>query len=432
MAYGVRMKKIIILILIMMPSISTAKWFDTKTNTYYETQAEACTAAAGWYCSTYGWGGCGYDGIVDVNAPGSYPWYRDCQVYRTTPNYSTYNSQINGYPLCDDPQLTANNDYDCLEPKDCADKYNDLDLLTEGIQCTCPGGFPPTSLDGGITATCDGVRQNCDVMEQKQIFTDGNVEYAVCQPIEICDPVTDPNQCQPNFEPYCDFDNDGNQDDCEGQEIEVGQEANPICPTGYVYNSVQKKCHPVETKEKIIDESSGTTTTKTTVNEGDTTTTIENTTTNEGDTISGGGSTGEGEQENREASGGDTCDSPPVCSGDAINCAQLNQAWIARCEITKPTDLDLGELDQDLRALIDDSPLDGGTFDFSNAIDTTIFNPTQGTNQCPEPIAFQVMGLDFEFEHTAFCDLAETIRPLVLLSGILGSIYILFVYKRKQ
>jgi hypothetical protein len=53
---------------------------------------------------------------------------------------------------------------------------------------------------------------------------------------------------------------------------------------------------------------------------------------NEGETPEGE----EGEEgEEGSASGGANCNAPPVCSGDPVNCAVLDQQWRARCGTTK-------------------------------------------------------------------------------------------------
>lgn len=44
---------------------------------------------------------------------------------------------------------------------------------------------------------------------------------------------------------------------------------------------------------------------------------------------------GEGEGEDGSAGGGATCDAPPQCSGDPVNCAVLDQSWRVRCGTTK-------------------------------------------------------------------------------------------------
>lgn len=50
---------------------------------------------------------------------------------------------------------------------------------------------------------------------------------------------------------------------------------------------------------------------------------------------------GEGEEEGSgTASGGETCATPPSCSGDPIQCAVLNQQWRNRCQ-GEPTDAEL-------------------------------------------------------------------------------------------
>jgi hypothetical protein len=46
---------------------------------------------------------------------------------------------------------------------------------------------------------------------------------------------------------------------------------------------------------------------------------------------------GTGDESDNAASGGGTCDAPPQCSGDAIQCNQLHQQWQMRCKGAKVT-----------------------------------------------------------------------------------------------
>jgi hypothetical protein len=257
------MKKYFLILILIFPSLTFAKWFDTKTNTYFETQAEACTAAAAWYCSTYGWGGCGYDGIVDVNAPGSYPWYRDCQVYRTTPSHSTYNSQINGYPLCDDPEITANTDYDCIASKDCFDLYNDLDIGTPEIECTCVDGHMPIETAGNFS--CDGVRPDCINGSYEEIFEGHTIKQ--CQSEFICNPATDPDGCGLILEPECDTEEYTEDGECVKQLVD--NTVPDHCPVGYFYDSNTKKCHPITDIKVDKNTSTGEKNIKTSYKDGD-------------------------------------------------------------------------------------------------------------------------------------------------------------------
>jgi len=58
-----------------------------------------------------------------------------------------------------------------------------------------------------------------------------------------------------------------------------------------------------------------------------------------GDPATGAGD-GEGEETAGSASGGTTCDSPPVCEGDPIQCAILSQEWRTRC-VDQPSESEL-------------------------------------------------------------------------------------------
>lgn len=62
-----------------------------------------------------------------------------------------------------------------------------------------------------------------------------------------------------------------------------------------------------------------------------------NTNPGDGNPNDGGDNPGEGEGEGDKgsASGGAGCDAPPVCSGDPINCAVLDQSWRNRCASSK-------------------------------------------------------------------------------------------------
>lgn len=68
-----------------------------------------------------------------------------------------------------------------------------------------------------------------------------------------------------------------------------------------------------------------------------TTTTINNTTINGTDAGDGddGEPTGGDDEDEGSASGGEGCESPPACSGDAVGCATLVQVWRTRCSPNK-------------------------------------------------------------------------------------------------
>ena len=170
-----------------------------------------------------------------ITPPSGYSGARQCSYINEGVWYTDENLHLVG--SCPEGETKNPVTNLCESPKDCADKYNDLDIFTAGIQCTCTGGFPPISLDGGLSATCDGVKQNCGISEQKQYVTDGNVEYAICQEINICDPNADPNFCQPEVAPACDFQID--PDACARIEVDITDDPEIfVCPDGYVYNSV--------------------------------------------------------------------------------------------------------------------------------------------------------------------------------------------------
>lgn len=208
-----------------------------------------------------------------------------------------------------------------------------------------------------------------------------------------------------------------------------------------------------------------TTVTTTTINPDGTSSTSEITTTSQGTEV-------EDENSNdSSASGGDTCNSPPSSTGDAIQSAQLLQIWKVRCEPLESTvtgsiencdtafqctgdavecinlefqhykfceaksladtltddflgdslDISQAALESELGAAPLDSDgqlttLENVNIDIASIIDVAgVFNQTQVAASCPAPypLPLAIGGMQ-SFSYEPFCDVLEALNPLVI------------------
>lgn len=169
------------------------------------------------------------------------------------------------------------------------------------------------------------------------------------------------------------------------------------------------------------------------------------------------------------ASGGNSCDAAPSCSGDAIDCAILQQQWLTRCAEDDGKFTDNGcEVDpqcegdpllcagliysqKDRCALekaaedaegwfqnngyktAEDYAAEGGIF--GDGVETDVGDIANGvfssrstvSGSCPAPIAFSVPNFGtFEYSLEPFCLLSDEIYWLVLLSAYLTAAFIIF------
>jgi hypothetical protein len=105
----------------------------------------------------------------------------------------------------------------------------------------------------------------------------------------------------------------------------------------------------------------------------------------------------EEEQSESKVTGGTTCEAPPVCTGDAIQCAILRQTYTQRCADEKFQEVDGEKLVAEVGSGFEGSEFkpfgegEKGTFDLSNMIDTS---STIG-GSCPAlpPITFTFRGV---------------------------------------
>lgn len=184
-------------------------------------------------------------------------------------------------------------------------------------------------------------------------------------------------------------------------------------------------------------------------------------------TLTGSSESKEAEKEN-SASGGLTCDTPPQCNGDAIHCAQLRQQWLTRCDKSSSYSdsnctaqpqcdgdvllcaglintwqdrcaLEKAAFDAQAefedrgfktaeQVMADGGPfIDGGETDLGNVADGVLSSRSSTTGSCPAPKSFDAgpFGVH-EVSLQPFCDLAEMIYWIVLLSAYLTGTFIIF------
>ena len=173
-------------------------------------------------------------------------------------------------------------------------------------------------------------------------------------------------------------------------------------------------------------------------------------------------------EKDSQASGGGSCDSAPVCSGDAIHCAQLQQQWLTRCdgdgsysetncqvppvcdgdplhcqallndweyECATQTAADDAEAEYQAAGMktADDYAAEGGVFgegeshDVASVTGDVLASRSAVAGSCPAPkqLDLGVFGTT-EITFQAFCDLADMIYWIVMLSAYLTATFIIF------
>ena len=139
---------------------------------------------------------------------------------------------------------------------------------------------------------------------------------------------------------------------------------------------------------------------------------------------------GESEESAGSASGGQTCGTPPSCSGDPILCHTLRQNWETRCEVQQQRELWETALDPDQQADIDQ-----GIADAEGALSEGVDEVEVGFGDldtsgfglprtCPVPDQMQVLGESYDLP-PAMCNVLSGIGYVVLGLAIFISIRIL-------
>ncbi|MDD4972597.1 MAG: virulence factor TspB C-terminal domain-related protein [Paludibacter sp.] len=113
------------------------------------------------------------------------------------------------------------------------------------------------------------------------------------------------------------------------------------------------------------------------------------------------------EKMKQATTGGDSCEQPPSCTGDAILCAMLRQQHQQNCFGTAPNQFDVN------RALGGQSTLTEVTTSLSG-LDSSGLGLS---STCPVPKHYSVMGADFSLDLMPFCQVAEVIGYCVMITA---------------
>lgn len=127
------------------------------------------------------------------------------------------------------------------------------------------------------------------------------------------------------------------------------------------------------------------------------------------------------EEEEKESTYTDSgCDAPPVCKGDAIQCAIAHNTWNTDCFFST----DASNITEDgLGIPVEDRTNEvGDTIDVSNVLDTTSFL----ADTCPAPRTINVAyGSTMTLDYAPLCDIADIIGSVILISASIISIRII-------
>lgn len=130
------------------------------------------------------------------------------------------------------------------------------------------------------------------------------------------------------------------------------------------------------------------------------------------------------EESTGTASGGTSCDSPPVCEGDPIACLTLKQQWDTRCALE-------GEITpSDVATILEG--LDSGVSEGWGEEGGPVVEVQElggegilGDASCPSPLNITVMGRSLSLNiWQGGCQMADWFRPFVLLMGYLIGAFI--------
>lgn len=140
---------------------------------------------------------------------------------------------------------------------------------------------------------------------------------------------------------------------------------------------------------------------------------------------SSGGSSSSSSSGEGTASGGETCEAAPACTGDAIQCALLNQEWRSRCSFSDYTKEELG-------APVDGT--DGSALTNETQDVSTLFSGITGAGgSCPADIPIDLGDWGtFTLGLEEFCWVFEAIGYAVLISAWLSAAMIVIGHSKGQ
>ena len=149
---------------------------------------------------------------------------------------------------------------------------------------------------------------------------------------------------------------------------------------------------------------------------------------------------GEGEGEGGSASGGENCQTAPVCDGDAVACAIVKQTWSTRCNLEDGPDAaalkaawgNLGSCDEEDKDQYGNCPSFGMPTEEIDFEDVQFSETAIFTASCLPDRQISVMGTSVVLPMGMVCTLADALGVLVVISGFLVAYQIVMGGFKKQ
>lgn len=138
------------------------------------------------------------------------------------------------------------------------------------------------------------------------------------------------------------------------------------------------------------------------------------------------GDDGEEEEEQSSVTGGDKCDNPPFCTGDAIQCAILDQQYITRCNAEDLYDYEKHK--DEIEQLVT-----GSKFELQDTSIVEMSSFVTGhtrwlSSTCPADETMSLRtngGRTFSLSYLPLCNAADAIAPLiVIIATLLATLYV--------
>ncbi len=135
---------------------------------------------------------------------------------------------------------------------------------------------------------------------------------------------------------------------------------------------------------------------------------------------------GEEEEEQSSVTGGDKCDNPPVCNGDAVQCAILNQQYKTRCNAEDLYDYEKHK--DEIEQLVT-----GSKFELQDTSIVEMSSFVTGhtrwlSSTCPADETMSLRtngGRTFSLSYLPLCNAADAISPLiVIIATLLATLYV--------